>query len=611
MSKSNDKSTPPRSLSDLMQGIDPTRFQTIMTTLALANTESQALLADVLAGSGPIGTMYDGDPMGANEAFKAVGQSLATHPAALMAANMQLMQGWMGLWQEMSTEALTGTSLRDKDKRFSDPEWSQNPAFRFIEKAYHLNSNWLAALPDMAPDLPENLRQRAKFFSQQVTETLSPTNFLSTNPQALRVFLETGGDSVLRGIRMAREDIRNAGGKLQISQTDTRPFEVGKNIATAPGQVVFRNDLIELIQYKPTQETVYSRPLLIFPPWINKFYILDLREENSMIRWLVDQGLTVFVVSWRSADAETADYTWDDYAQRGIYAAVTAALQAANTKKLNAVGYCIGGTLLSMTMARMAQEGDKRIASATFFASQSDFELAGDLKVFTDAPARKFIDQLIDDNGGVMPGSMMFETFNWLRPIDLVWRYVIDQYMLGKPARPFDLLYWNGDQTNIPGPVHRTYLHDLYAENTLANDEFILLGDKVRLKDVTAPIMIQASKDDHICPFESVFKTTKLFGGETEFILAGSGHIAGVVNHPDAKKYQHWTNTASDCPTSADWFDGATEHAGSWWPTWWKWLRPKSGKKQPALEPQDMGLGAAPGRYVKTKLDDISLPIKR
>lgn len=611
MSNSHEKNVGTRTLTELMKDIDPVRFQTLMTTLALANTESQALLADVMAGSGPIGTMSEGDPMGANEAFQAVGQSLATHPAALMTANMQLMQGWMGLWQEMSMEALSGASTRDKDKRFSDPEWSHNPAFRFIEKAYHLNSKWLSDLPDLAPGLPDNLRQRAKFFSQQITETLSPTNFLSTNPQALRIFLETGGDSVLRGIRMAREDIRNAGGKLQISQTDTRPFEVGKNIATAPGTVVFRNDLIELIQYKPTQDTVHSRPLLIFPPWINKFYILDLREENSMIRWLVNQGLTVFVVSWRSADAETADYSWDDYAQRGVYSAVTAALQASNAKKLNTVGYCIGGTLLSMTMARMAQEGDKRIASATFFASQSDFELAGDLKVFTDVPARKFIDDLIDENGGVMPGSMMFETFNWLRPIDLVWRYVIDQYMLGKTPRPFDLLYWNGDQTNIPGPVHRAYLKDLYADNALANGNFELLGDRVNLKDVTVPVMIQASKDDHICPFESVFRGTKLFGGDTQFVLAGSGHIAGVVNHPDAKKYQHWTNSDTECETGEGWFDGASEHAGSWWPTWWKWLRPKSGKKQPAIEPTDMGLGAAPGRYVKTKLDDVPLPLKR
>lgn len=596
------------SIASLLMAQDPAHLQVLMTTLALANTESQALLAEVLTGSGPLGTVTQGDPMGAADAFGQVGMSLARNPMALMQANMDLMQGWMGLWQEMVAESLTTEPKPEKDKRFSDPEWQANPTFKFIRKAYDLNARWMLSLADRAPDIDEPIHLRAKFFMQLLTDSLSPTNFLGTNPQALKAFIESGGESVLAGIRMAREDVRKGGGKLHITQTDETPFKLGENIATAPGQVVFRNDLIELLQFAPSQETVYSKPLLIFPPWINKFYILDLQEKNSMIRWLVDRGLTVFVVSWRSADGVTKDYTWDDYVKKGIYAAVEAALQAAGAKSLNAVGYCIGGTLLTSALGHMAATGYDKIGSATFFASQSDFELAGDLKVFTDGPGRNYVYSIIENHGGIMPGKDMYETFNWLRPIDLVWRYVIDQYMLGKEPRPFDLLYWNADQTNIPGPVHKRYLSECYAENRLARGEYTVLGETVNMEDIKIPVMLQASKDDHIVPFESVYRSAKRYGGDTNFILSGSGHIAGVVNHPDSKKYQHWTNASLEPATAADWLQTATETPGSWWPTWWAWLKPKSGRKVKAVEPKDMGLGAAPGSYVKVRLEHIKLP---
>lgn len=607
---SSQKHTPAETatLASLLMAQDPARLQVLMTTLALANTESQALLTEVMTGSGPLGTIAKGDPMGAAEAMQEVGLSLARNPMALMQANMELMQGWMGLWQEMAMETLSQETPAEKDKRFTDPEWQANPAFRFIRKAYDVNAKWLTSLADKAPGLDDAIHLRAKFFTQLMTDSLSPTNFLGTNPQALKAFVESGGESVLAGLRMAREDVRRGNGKLYITQTDETPFRLGENIATAPGQVVFRNDLIELIQYAPTQETVHAKPLLIFPPWINKFYILDLQEKNSMIRWLVNQGLTVFVVSWRSADKVTKDYTWDDYVQKGIYAATEAALQAAGAKSLNAVGYCIGGTLLTSALGHMAATGYKKIDSATFFASQSDFELAGDLKVFTDGPGRDYVYSIIDEHGGIMPGKDMYETFNWLRPIDLVWRYVVDQYMLGKPPRPFDLLYWNADQTNIPGKVHKRYLEECYAENRLARGQYSVLGEKVDMGDITIPVMLQASKDDHIVPFESVFRTATRYGGDTTFVLSGSGHIAGVVNHPDAKKYQHWTNKG-DLPGSArEWLTTAEETPGSWWPTWWKWLKPKSGRKVPAVQPKDMGLGAAPGTYVKVRLEHIKLP---
>ena len=416
--------------------------------------------------------------------------------------------------------------------------------------------------------------------------------------------IETGGASVLDGLRQARQDVEKGNGKLTISQTDESIFKLGKNVATAKGKVVYKNDLIELIQFEASTETVYKRPLLIFPPWINKFYILDLREENSMIRWLRDQGYSVFVVSWRSADETTKDFTWDDYVEKGAYAAVKATLKAANAKDLNAVGYCIGGTMLTSALAHMAQNGDKRIKSATYFASQMDFETAGDLLVFTDEHAIAHIDKLLEKNKGLMPGESMGETFNWLRPVDLVWRYVIDNYMLGKKPRPFDLLYWNADQTNIPGPTHRTYLKDLYAENALAKGRFKVLGDTVNVKDIEIPVLVQAGRDDHICPYSSVYKTAKAFSGDATFILAGSGHIAGVVNHPDAKKYQHWVN--KDLPDTADeWLENAEEHPGSWWPEWHKWLRKKSGKKIPARKLPKKTYGKAPGKYVKKRLEDI------
>ncbi len=593
------------SLAGLIATQDPMRWQVLMTTLALANVESQALMADVLKGSGPLGTISDGDPLGVGSALQDLGMGFARNPMAMMQANMDYMQGWMQLWQETAVEAMSPAAIQPpKDKRFADPEWTSNPGFRMMRKAYELNSKWMLGLADRVPDLEPNIHRRLKFFTQMFADTMSPTNFLATNPQVLKAFIETGGESALAGLRLARADVQKAGGKLSISQTDERPFKIGENIATAPGEVVFRNDLIELIQFKPTQESVYSKPLVIFPPWINKFYILDLREENSMIRWLVDRGLTVFVVSWRSADSVTKDYTWDDYVRRGIYAATEAALQATGAKQINTVGYCIGGTLLTSTLAHMAATGNDKIASATFFASQSDFELAGDLKVFTDTQGLGYIDGIIEDHNGIMPGSEMYETFNWLRPIDLVWRYVVDQYMLGKPPRPFDLLYWNADQTNIPGPVHRQYLSEMYNDNKLAKGEFKVLGETVNPKNIKVPVLVQSSRDDHIVPYESVHRTARLYGGDTQFVLAGSGHIAGVVNHPNAKKYQHWTNTSLHANAS-EWIATAEEHPGSWWPTWWAWLQPKSGRKVPAIEPKDMGLGAAPGNYVKVRLADI------
>ena len=588
-------------LEDLVSLQDPAAMQKLSSNMTQAMLESQKLITSII-GQGPenlVDTKEHPIRIGAGTAFSRVGQSLANHPERVVDANLSLWQGYLGLWQDMMAgQAEEGR----RDKRFSDPEWQSNPMFEFMRRSYTLNTDWLMSLIDNAEGLNDTEKRKARFLAQQTADAFAPTNFFATNPAALKLMLESGGESVLKGIKQARTDIERGRGKLTISQTDETPFEVGVNVATAPGKVVYRNSLIEVIQFEPTTEKVNEIPLVIFPPWINKFYILDLREENSMIRWLVDKGLTVFVVSWRSAEEDIKDYGWDEYVAHGIFEGLAAALDEAGVEQVNAVGYCIGGTLLTSALGYMAKKGYNRIRSATFFASQSDFSDAGDLMIFTDEDAIREISTIIDDNDGIMPGEIMGDTFNWLRPVDLVWRYVVDNYMMGKKPRPFDLLYWNADQTNIPGPTHLTYLRDMYGKNALANGTFKVLGETVNMKDIVIPVTVQASRDDHICPYGSVYRTAQALGGPTRFVLAGSGHIAGVVNHPDAMKYQHWLNDG-ELPDDADeWFRYAEEVPGSWWTSWWSWLEPLSGELVDAREPEDKGLGPAPGAYVKARL---------
>ncbi|WP_233350515.1 PHA/PHB synthase family protein [Henriciella barbarensis] len=591
-----------RTLNAILADQSPEQLQAIGKALAEAAIESQALLNEVLATANPGGGLSSNpDPFGVGGTYGRLGQSLASNPHALLNANLELWTGWISLWKDFTLGQISGV----QDKRFSDPEWSSNPAFEFMRKAYELNSSWMMSLLDAAPDLSPSEKRKAQFYTRQTIDALSPTNFFATNPAALRAMLKTGGQSLVDGLRNARADIAKGGGRLSISQSDETPFEIGENVATAPGKVVFRNKLIELLQFAPSTEQVYERPLLIFPPWINKYYIMDLREENSLIRWLVDKGLTVFVVSWRSADAVTRDFTWDDYIEHGAFAAMNEALAQTGAEKLNAIGYCIGGSLLTGALAHMAKTGDNRVSSATFFASQSDFSDAGDLMVFTDPDSLDSIDSVIDENDGIMPGEMMGQTFNWLRPVDLVWRYVVDNYMMGKKPRPFDLLFWNADQTNIPGETHRTYLKNLYGRNELAEGRFKVFGEPVSMGDISIPVTIQASREDHICPWHSIYRGAQNYGGDVNFILAGSGHIAGVINHPSAEKYQHWTNSGLE-KTPEAWLSGAEETKGSWWPTWWDWLAPKSGDLKPTEPLEDKELGDAPGTYVKMRLSDIA-----
>ncbi len=600
--KSADK---PETLADVIAGQAPEKIQQLSVNLSRALIESQQLLAQAI-GQGPAAMDDPADhplAIGSGRSLARVGQSLASHPDRIVSANMALWQDYTQLWGDLIS-GQKGDAGRDR--RFADADWNANPMFELMRRSYEINTRWVMSLVEGADDIGEQDQRKARFMARQTIDAFAPTNFFATNPAALKMMLESGGESVLEGLRQAREDLSRGKGKLAISQTDESGFEIGRNVATAPGKVVFRNALIELIQYEPAGKKTHEIPLVIFPPWINKFYILDLREENSMIRWLLDQGLSVFVVSWRSAEEDTKNFGWDDYVEQGIFAGIEAALAESGTEQVNAVGYCIGGTLLTSALSYMAKKGDERIRSATFFASQSDFEKAGDLLVFTDPEAVQQVEHIIEGNDGIMPGEVMGETFNWLRPVDLVWRYVVDNYMMGKKPRPFDLLYWNADQTNIPGPVHTTYLRDFYGHNALSRGQFEVLGERVDPRDITIPVTVQASRDDHICPYDSIYRTAKLFSGPVQFVLAGSGHIAGVVNHPDANKYQHWTREGELPETVDQWLEEAGETPGSWWPTWWKWLKPLSGSKTDALKPEDKGLGDAPGVYATCRLGDLA-----
>jgi polyhydroxyalkanoate synthase len=399
-------------------------------------------------------------------------------------------------------------------------------------------------------------------------------------------------------------DLARGGGQLSISQTDMDEFVVGENVATAPGKVVYQNDILQLLQFEPTTAEVREIPLLLFTPWINKFYITDLRPDNSLIRWLTGQGFSVFVTSWVNPDETLAAKTFEDYLIEGIYDATTQVMKQCGTTRVNTVGYCIGGTLLSCALAHMAAKGDGRINSATFFAAQQDFAEAGDLRLFVDEGWLKDIEAQMDKAGGFLPGKSMADTFNALRGNDLIWSFFVNNYLMGKEPKPFDLLFWNSDQTRMPKALHLFYLRNFYKDNALAEGKLTLAGVDLNLSKVKTPIYVQSSREDHIAPFRSIYRGAKLFGGPVTFTMAGSGHIAGVINHPDAKKYQHWTNSALPA-TVEEWVAGAVEHPGSWWPHWAAWLNERSGEMVPARDPSNGPLGKpledAPGSFVKVR----------
>jgi poly[(R)-3-hydroxyalkanoate] polymerase subunit PhaC len=502
----------------------------------------------------------------------------------------------------MGAEAPPVAEPEAGDNRFNDPEWSRNPYFDFWKQAYLITTRWLDEVLDGTEGLDDRTRQRAEFYLKQLASALSPSNFPFTNPVVLRETLGSSGKNLVQGMTNLVHDIEKSGDILKISQTDIEAFEVGRNVATAPGKVVFQNDIIQLIQYAPSTETVHATPLLIVPPWINKFYILDLGPQKSFIRFMVAKGFTVFVVSWVNPDARLKDKTFEDYMTEGLLAATNAVKRETDVEKINVIGYCVGGTLLGTGLAYLAARGEEPFASATFFAAQVDFTKAGDLLLFIDDTQLKALEEMMAERG-YLDGSRMATVFNMLRPKDLIWPYIVNNYMLGKKPFPFDLLFWNQDSTRMTPANHNFYLREFYHENKLARGQMSIGGVKLDLGKVKLPIYELCAKEDHIAPAKSVFIGSKLFGGPVTYVLAGSGHIAGVINPPgDKVKYQYWTNDKKTATLEA-WFEGATEHPGSWWPHYAEWLAGHSGSKVPARTPgARLGIVEdAPGSYVKTK----------
>jgi polyhydroxyalkanoate synthase len=565
--------------------------------------KAQQMLMEFSTKEATDGIVLGPDPLGLAETWGKVISAAASDPQRLAQLQADYWRDALALWQSFA--GLPGGVARPDlgvDKRFKASAWSEMPAFDFIKSSYLLASRYIMQALGMLDGLDEKERAKATFYTRQFVDALSPSNYLISNPEVLQATIETGGENLLKGTEALLNDLSR--GKL--TMTDEAAFEVGRNVAATPGTVVFENRLFQLIQYAPTTANVAETPLIIFPPWINKFYILDLTAEKSFIRWCVGEGLTVFVVSWKNADASIADATTETYVTEGFLAAIDAVLAGLGVKSVHVIGYCVAGTTLAMTLALMAARGEAaKVKSATFFTAQVDFSECGDLAVFTDDDHIALVRELSAEKG-YLDGRYMATTFNMLRANDLIWNYVVNNYLLGKDYIPFDLLYWNSDATNVPAKWHSEYISGLYRDNKLvAPGALAIAGTAIDLAKVKTPVYVQAGKEDHIAPARSSYKLTRHFSGPVTFMLAGSGHIAGVVNPPSQKKYQYWTN--EQLPDTFEAFvAGAAEHPGSWWPHWLSWLQPMSGRSVPARTPgKGKGLAAiepAPGRYVKEKV---------
>ena len=528
-------------------------------------------------------------------------------PERALQLQTNLGRAFLDLWavaaKRMAGEdAAPAVAPDPKDKRFADPEWSQNQFFDFLKQLYLLSVQWAERMVRDA-EVDERTRQKAAFYIKQIANAIAPSNFVFTNPELLRETLDSKAENLVRGMHMLTEDIKAGHGILKITQSEPGAFEVGRNLALTPGRVIFQNELIQLLQYEATTPDVLKVPLLIVPPWINKFYILDLTPEKSFIKWCADNGLTVFVVSWVNPDARLAKKSFEQYMREGVLAALDAVEEATGEKQIHTIGYCVGGTLLAITLAYLATKQDARVVSATLFAAQVDFTYAGDLKVFVDEERIEQLEAHMKEQG-YLEADRMATAFNMLRSNDLVWPYVINNYMRGKKPFPFDILYWNSDATRMPAANHSFYLRNCYLHNTLAKGKMQLAGETLDLKKVTVPIYNLATREDHIAPAKSVLFGSKFFGGPVKYVLAGSGHIAGVVNPPAKPKYQYWTGPAPQGADLDKWLAKATEHPGSWWPDWLEWLK---GHGSETVTARSIGGGKltptenAPGSYVKVK----------
>ncbi|HTQ01100.1 MAG TPA: class I poly(R)-hydroxyalkanoic acid synthase [Casimicrobiaceae bacterium] len=579
-------------------------------SLAAAAEKSAKVMGDFASRNAKSGATLPSDELGLGKAFMELAAQMLANPARLAESQMNLWWEYMSLWQGsmlrlMGGEARPVAEPAHTDKRFKHEDWQEHFLFDYIKQSYLIAARWLHDQVASVDGLDEQTKKKVNFFTRQYIDALAPSNFALTNPEVFRETIASGGQNLVKGLNNLLDDIERGGGQLRISMTDTKAFELGVNIATTPGKVVFQNELIQLIQYEPSTKKAWKRPLLIIPPWINKYYILDLREKNSFMRWAVGEGMTVFVISWVNPDEKLAHKSFDDYLSEGSLAALSAIEKATGEPDANVIGYCLGGTLLAATLGHLAAKKDKRIASATFMTSLVDFTAAGELEVFIDEDQVASLERKMNERG-YLEGSEMASTFNMLRANDLIWSFVINNYLLGRDPFPFDLLHWNCDSTRMPASMHSYYLRNMYMKNLLAEPGALTLGGtKIDLTKLTTPSYFVSAIEDHIAPWKTTYAGTQLLGGKNKFVLSGSGHIAGMVNPPSAQKYGFWTN--DKLPAQADaWFAQAKQHEGSWWPNWRQWIAPHLGREVPARIPGKGKLKvieAAPGTYARIRAD--------
>jgi polyhydroxyalkanoate synthase len=497
------------------------------------------------------------------------------------------------------------------DRRFRHEDWQEHFLFDYVKQSYLIAARWLHNAVASVEGLDEHTQKKVDFFTRQYIDALAPSNFALTNPEVFRETVASGGQNLVKGLNNLLDDIERGNGQLKISMTDSKAFELGVNIATTPGKVVYQNELMQLIQYEPATAKVYKRPLLIIPPWINKYYILDLREKNSMVKWCVEHGLTVFVISWVNPDKKLAGKDFVDYMQEGPLAALGAIEQATGEREINALGYCLGGTLLTATLAYMTAKKDRRIVSAGFMASLVDFTGAGELEVFIDESQVQALEKKMNERG-YLEGSEMANSFNMLRSNDLIWSFVINNYLLGRDPFPFDLLHWNCDSTRMPAKMHSFYLRNMYLRNALKDPAGISLADvPIDVSRISQPAYFVSAIEDHIAPWKTTYAGPRLLGGKSRFVLSGSGHIAGMINPPSANKYGYWTNDKL-AATPDEWLAGAKQHEGSWWNDWLSWLKPHLGPQVAARVPGKGGgkgrlkiIEPAPGSYARLRADAL------
>ncbi|RPI46985.1 MAG: class I poly(R)-hydroxyalkanoic acid synthase [Betaproteobacteria bacterium] len=574
--------------------------------------KSSRILAAAMKREAGWGHFSMGDEMGVAKAFFDLTAKMMSDPFKLAQVQMNLWKDYMELWQgsmrRLMGQEAAPVAVPDKaDRRFKDPEWEEHFIFDYIKQSYLIAAKHMHRAVAQVEGLDDATAKKVDFYTRQYIDAVAPTNFALTNPEVLRETAATGGKNLVDGLKNLLHDLERGKGKqVRVKMTDPKAFKLGENIATTPGKVVFQNDLLQLSQYAPRTRTVYKRPLLIIPPWINKYYILDLRDRNSFVRWAAEQGHTVFVISWVNPDERFAQKSFEDYMFEGPLAAMDAIEQATGEAELDVIGYCLGGTLLACTLAYLtAKKQAKRVASATFFVSLIDFEEPGELGVFTDEQTVASLEQRMNQRG-YLEGSEMANTFNMLRANDLIWSFVVNNYLLGKDPMPFDLLHWNSDSTRMPACMHAFYLRNMYIRNALRKPGAINLGGvPIDVTKISTPAYFISTVEDHIAPWKSTFTGAKLMSGPVRFVLGGSGHIAGIINPPAANKYCYWTG-AKPSGRAEGWLEAATQHPGSWWTDWAAWIKKHAGARVPARTPGDGKLPViedAPGSYASVRLD--------